>query len=291
MARETPSDKPPSGDPFLDEKLKLIARVVGYLFPNGHFSNNALADALEVEPSTMSRKRSGAIATTDQEYSYLVAYCSLDRLTADDIKGSAETLDAALRRAGLGLYGARDGDAVRHRWLSDPQRKSTGVVIRPVSARRAGLGSPRRSDARTPRFHVDDKVVIDVETPDAGHLVVLSDDLTTREATCLAPSCYAPRTTVKKGLTRIPIVDPNVESTLTVLDRPSWRRDRPSWCRLYVFWTHDPLGASWAPADAAEQEPSELDAEALRGLEAALDRLRKGNAPYRIMTADFCVVA
>ncbi|QTL03280.1 hypothetical protein J5J86_21440 [Aquabacter sp. L1I39] len=288
---DTPEEAPqdaqlgtrPFRDPALGEKIEHIAGVVGYLFSIGHFSNKALAAALETTEAQMTRKRGGKAPVENQELSHLLKYCGLEGLSVDDLKADIDHLKAALERARIGLHGAGDGDRLRRKWLADPNRQNGRIKIQPVTARRAGLGAPVESATAIPHLRIGAQVRLVFTVPADGHVLLLNDEYLRREMSCLMPSCYAPTTRAAAGPLGVPISDPNIEPALTVLGPPGW-------CRLFAIWSEQELRLAAMPANAGEQAPFAAGSAFLDEIDRAIDRLRKAGRPYAILTGDYRVV-
>ena len=270
-------------DETLGTKIDHIAGVVGYMFPNGHFNNKALANGLDVNEAQMARKRVGKDPIDNQELCTLLNYCGLDGLTVDDLKADVEALKAALERERVGIHGAGDGDRLRRKWLGDTRRQHGQVSIQRLSARRAGMGSPVENKSTIPFLRVGELVRLVFSVPADGHILVLNDEYLRRDMTCLAPSCYAPTTRVAKGSVGVPFSGPDIEPAMTVLGPPGW-------CRIIVLWTERDLRFNGLPEQAAKRAPFSVGTHFLAEIDRALDRLRRGGEAYSILTGDYRVI-
>ncbi len=280
-------DKDDSGfrDALLGAKLEHIAGVVGYLFPNRHFTNRAFARELKINDAQMSRKRIGKLPVTNQELSTLLVYCGLGRLTISVFQTTTVAeLDAILQREKIGIYGCCDADAIRHQWLMDLNLLKGNIEITNVNVRRGTLGLPQKAAILDRSFRVGERVRMKISVPEDGFLLVLTDDYVRREISCLMPSCFAPKTAVKKGDMSIPVKAENIEPAFTV-------GGPPGWSRIFAFWTKEKWRLDWLNGrDMWKDDPIELDTPRLREIAQAVGWLRDNNRPYQILAADYRVV-
>lgn len=270
-------------DKEFGKKIDILEGTVGFRFPTHLFSNQSLADLLEVPAETMSRKKAGVRPVGPGDWSRLVVRFQLAEygFEPDMFNPDAETFRAHLKACKVGIYGGRDMDRARQLMLdlASPTRREGSAetgridIEREPGTRAGGIGGNAEIRPPVPVFRAGDRVRLKIRVPDEGHLYVLNDR-ESMEMALLTPSFFAPRANVRKGLVRLP---DSSEFPFFPIAEPAGNY------RLFAVWFQQRPAIGFASAANIDAEPRDLtDIEFVEFANAARIAVSNGS---RVMVA------
>lgn len=269
----------------LDRKLDRLREIVGFRFNDCTFNTSHLAAQLKLDPSTMSRKRTGKQRVMHRDWCKLteVFHLHRDEFTPEMFAAPFAEFDEHLRACGVGTYGDNDLDRARQTLFEVAQRgrdaQSMKISIERTRTRRSGgIGADPGDHSVAPRFHVGEEVRVTVTTPGPGHLLLLSDH-DSKEMTLIAPSRFAPDTYVEGRIARFP--SGVAERSLSV-------GGPPDFYRLIAVWFADKPTAA-AAKSSPDANPRDLASDELVELAATVRNADKAGHPVMVTMQDYLV--
>lgn len=272
-------------DQDLDRKLARLREILGFRFNDRTFTTGHLASQLKLDPSTMSRKRTGKQRVTHRDWCRLTEVFHLHRhgFTPDMFAAPFAAFDDHLRACGVGTYGGDDLDLARQILFEVAERgrdaQSMKIVIERTTRRRSGgIGADPGDHSVAPRFRVGEEVRVAVTTPGPGHVLLISDR-DSKEMTRIAPSRFAPETYVDGRIARFP--SDGSERSLPVGPPPDFYR------LIAVWFGHKPTAA--AAEASPDDDPRDLTSDEVVELAATVRNAEKAGRPVMVTMQDYLV--
>ena len=282
----------PAGKPDLDreqpiriddlwEKVRFLKGLLGHAFHQHHFAEKSIADAICTTPPQWTRKKKGANIDS-AELGRLLMHFGLARMfdwTVFQLPyGEFVT---AMRNAGIGTYGERDGARALQRLLEDPHCRPGGIRLLRLNPMRAGLGAEAfRPLEQRAMLGIGERAKLRIDTPGPGHLLVLNQHYPFGETTCLVPSLFRPSQEVLGGTVELPSESAAQPALEVQGPRGSYR--------LFAIWARERVRP--VRAHAMSGIPRVLADEELMALVMDLQSRTGGHTPYLVHTTEYGVI-